>query len=192
MELTEHKRVFDPWIGCMYNQKATQFPRLLILGESHYGRLRTEKATTTKDLITGIRCNLTREPFFTKVARLICLAYNGSIASAKINEAEVWQRVAFANYIQEFVSEGPRVRPTHEMWEKAAVPFIQTLHEIKPQILLVLGKQLGERLPPITQSEHLIEICRINHPSSGGWAYKRWSADLEKSFLVVANRKRGD
>lgn len=65
----------------------------------------------------------------------------------EIDRKEFWDNVAFYNYIEEPVGDGPRERPTEEIWANAQEPLLEVLRQLKPSHLLVLGGELWENLP---------------------------------------------
>ena len=71
-----------------------------------------------------------------------------------------WESVAFYNFVQEIVAKGQR--PEDNLWRQGSVPFLNTLAFLKPQVLLVLGKDLAKHLPPIPAE---IRVIKIDHPS---------------------------
>jgi uracil-DNA glycosylase len=57
------------------------------------------------------------------------------------------------------------------MWSAAQQPFLKLINNLKPKVILVLGKELAAHLPPLLAG---IEICHIQHPSTG-FVYGRWN-----------------
>ncbi|HIG9504431.1 TPA: hypothetical protein ACYFTC_005756, partial [Klebsiella pneumoniae] len=78
---------------------------------------------------------------------------------------EAWQHVAFYNYVQEFVGDAGRIRPTRAMWRDAATVLEEVVAELRPDVILVLGYQMWDHLPelPVTWA------C-VKHPC-GGMSY---------------------
>lgn len=174
--------IFQPWIGDFYRTKNRFGVRVLVLGESHYGDEADTRPTVTTEVVRWLAQD-ERHAFFTKVSKvLLGLDENTSLS----NEArgEVWEHIAFYNYIQGFVSTDPRVRPTADMWERAKEPFLQIVRDLNPHMILVLGIELGSNIPAIPNG---IEICVIQHPSTG-FSYKRWNG----AFLEALERARSN
>jgi ABC-type Fe3+-hydroxamate transport system substrate-binding protein len=92
---------------------------------------------------------------------------------------EFWGKIAFYNYVQEFPSDRARVPPSERMWLEAKDPFLRTLMELEPDLVVVLGKRLSENLPDIPDQ---IDVCIVNHPSSI-FSYKKWIPVLEQSLV---------
>jgi hypothetical protein len=161
-------RTFDPWIGSLYATEGIRGKRLLILGESHYGGAGCEYPAFTSDVIRDMALRKGRLPFFSRVQRLVV---GGRGGFSNEERADFWHRVAFYNYVQSSPGNSPRCRPTPEMWEAASEPLRQTLLELSPHIMLVLGIELHRNLPPINNT---VTVCPIQHPSSVGFSYNVW------------------
>jgi hypothetical protein len=132
------------WTGRQYRSQPL---RLFLLGKAHYGVSPDEDSTDfTKELLGRVRAGTTHEPFFTRTALLVGAALNPPIASP----SDVWDRVAFANYIPENVGPGVRDRPTPAMWERASSRLGECLEALAPTHLLSLGKEQWNeiQMPP--------------------------------------------
>lgn len=159
--------VFEPWIGSKYFNSNRFGVRVLILGESHYAPDNASPTFTSQ--IVRDEAQDGRHSFFTKVSKVLLGLGNGWIDDE--TRSEVWEHVAFYNYIQGLVGKGSRIRPSQEMWANSRRPFLYVLNELKPDVLLVLGKQLANNLPGTPDS---IEVCQIQHPSTG-FVYSKWN-----------------
>ena len=102
-----------------------------------------------------------------RVLRLVTGA-DGPLSRAQ--RADFWERVAFCNFIQTVLT-GPRVRPTKTMWAAGREPLLQTIAELEPQAILVLGAGIAWHLPAIPAN---ISVLRLKHPSSFGFSRKEW------------------
>jgi hypothetical protein len=159
-------RTFDPWIGNHYATGAFGGKRLLVLGESHYG--------DEGDLYPGFTAKIIREyalqkgyfRIFPKIQRLV-VGGPGGFSNAE--RAEFWHKVAFYNFIQTILDYGGR--PTYEMWQAAREPFLQTVRELAPNIILVLGMELNRNLQQVPDG---IIVCPVKHPSAKGFSYDDW------------------
>lgn len=165
-------RTFDPWIGNRYASDGIGGTRLLILGEAHYGPTNGERGTYTEEMIRLLG-QQHRFRFYTTTQRLVSGGH-GWLSNAE--RRDFWERVAFYNYIQSFAGSGPRIRPTPEMWSAARDPFLTTLAEVNPQVLLVLGRELRYHLPDLPP--HL-RVCAVPHPSSRGFRYANWQPAVQ-------------
>ena len=154
--------VFDPWVGSKYESSNVFGVRVLLLGESHYGK--------PSELCTAFTADVVRkwaqsrpDPFFTKVSRVLL----GLDENARLSDearAEIWEHVAFYNYIQQLVGDTSARRPTSGMWAGAAAPFLGILRELRPNAVLVLGKAVEQHLPADFPKE--IPKASTYHPSS--------------------------
>jgi hypothetical protein len=177
-------RKFDPWIGSQYATQGIRGIRLLILGEAHYGTgEETQGCTHTTEIIRKLG-QQGRFRFHTVTQRLVV---GGRGWLSNTDRAEFWERVAFYNYVQSFPGPRARWRPTPEMWEAAREPFLETLAEVKPQVLLVLGQELSRKLPVLPT---YVSACAVQHPSSRGFRYATWQPAVQAALetRLVDNR----
>ena len=151
---------FQPWVGDHYHSSRYGV-RVMVLGESHYGEPEDYAPDFTQHVINehafqpGLR-------FFTIVTNLL----RGTTDEPTAEERrEAWQHVAFYNYVQEFVGDAGRIRPTRAMWRDAAAVLEEVVAELRPDVILVLGYQMWDHLPelPVTWA------C-VKHPC-GGMSY---------------------
>jgi hypothetical protein len=164
------KSTFKPWVGKKYYNQGLYGIKILFLGESHYGTKGKEKADTTINVVKRLGlCEERCHRFFTITAKFALLKGSKERISRK-ERREFWEQVAFYNYIQEFVANGARKRPTKEMWESSREALLDVVKHLEPQLIIVLGKELNKNLPPLPENIH---ICKVNHPSSG-FKYSQW------------------
>lgn len=151
---------FLPWVGEQYTA-SRHGVRVLVLGESHYGDPEDYAPDFTQNVIrdyafqSGFR-------FFTMTTKLL----RGTTDEPTAEERrDAWQHVAFYNFIQEFVGNAGRIRPTAGMWRDAASALEEVVAELRPDVILVLGYQMWDHLPelPVTWA------C-VKHPC-GGMSY---------------------
>jgi hypothetical protein len=161
--------IFEPWIGRLFEDNNHFGIRVLVLGESHYGDGAETRATVTSEVVRSLAQD-ERHAFFTKVSKVL-LGLDGATTIDNETRGEIWEHIAFYNYIQGFVGTDARVRPTAEMWDEAREPFFKVVHDLNPKLILVLGKELGNSLPNIPEG---IEVCIIQHPSTG-FSYEKWN-----------------
>ncbi|MFA0113957.1 hypothetical protein AB4407_09760 [Vibrio sp. 10N.261.46.E11] len=122
--------------------------------------------------------------FFTKIAKTL-LNYNSSDYLNEHERYALWENVSFYNYIQAIVGEGARIRPSGEMWKKSELAFQEVIQRLEPQVIIVLGKELADNLPAIPEG---IEVCFLNHPSSGGYSYALNNQLVQNSIEKVKNK----
>lgn len=185
-----------PYIGPEYGSPHRWGVTILILGESHYAEdmeagepLGTEFTRgVIQEVLNGIR-----KPAFNFFAKVAGLFYGGRHAS-EAERIEFWHSVAYYSFVQACVGNSPRRRPTSLMWERAELPFVETLQLLDPELVLVLGRELWVHLPALNSGETDIQLggermsarfyarrtgralaFAINHPSSIGWSYRKWA-----------------
>ena len=172
-------RLFNPWVGDRYQTEGYLGRRVLLLGESHYHRDGgVDHPEMTRHIVLGLAIKGDNNGYSDRVLRLVTGAV-GPLSAAQ--RADFWHRIAFCNFIQTGLS-GPRVRPTKAMWLAGREPFLQTIQELAPQAILVLGLGVAYNLPPIPAS---IPVCHVRHPSSPGFSRKEWVPKVH-AFLNAA------
>lgn len=166
---------FRPFVGSKY-ANSRYGVRVLVLGESHYadesdvGNDYTQHVVETHAYCAGI-------PFFSKLTAVL----RGDTSYPTDEERfETWQNIAFYNYVQSIVGEGSRIAPTPEAWNAAQAPFLDVVQELKPDVILVLGSRLWDKVPNLPP-EYPVVWCGITHPS-GGMAYESSIATLVESI----------
>jgi hypothetical protein len=190
---------FRPWIGDEYQAGLRYGKRVMILGESHYEWDADEKPDPdwTRTFIGNQISGEHTHAFWTRVVGAF-IGHKPDLAEKQ----EFWRSVAFYNYIQESAGDGPRIRPTPEMWIRSEPGFAKVLKKYAPQVLIVLGYQLWNNIPdlggawdkpingaPQTQTwRYPLEgggTCLaygIRHPSSG------FSGSVWRPFILKAIR----
>lgn len=169
-------RNFLPWVGEKYEQSGINGHRVLFLGESHYGSSNDEKDPKfTRNIVENWALRR-RSAFFTKIAKIVkdIGAYRPISPDEK---KDAWHRIAFYNYVQQCLPR-PRMAPTPEMWEYAKMPFEQTLSEITPDIVIVLGKRLH---PQVEIPKPLTKIY-LTHPSSSKFRYEEHAKEIREAL----------
>ena len=177
-------RKFEPWVGSLYREEGLSGIRVFILGESHYGIAGDEIPSLTRDVVKEWGQEK-RYRFFTVTQKLV-MGIAPGIWVSDADRKEFWERVVFYNFIQEFPGPTSRRRPTLEMWSTAKSPFIGTLQELDPQVLIVLGQDLQKNLPEIPSGIH---VCFIKHPSSGGLRYSQWQPGIQSVLRKAKDQK---
>jgi hypothetical protein len=187
---------FLPWVGKNY-QNGFQGLRTLILGESQYTSSCDNPFNFTIERVKEQINGACSGQFWTNIAKAL-------IGSDPVLEdkKQFWNSVSFYNYVQEFVGDGPRIRPTEKHWKSSETPFVEVLEELKPEFILALGYQMWESLPFLNSYEgpkiegastpatwiypHLagsaLAYC-VKHPSSG------FSALTEHPYILIAMNK---
>lgn len=140
---------FRPWVG--ENYSTPQCPllagsgrRLLVLGESHYDEPEEFQPEYTRDIVAKYVYN-ERHPFVTKIGQAL-----GGRTRDEMGEQSfmaVWSDISFYNYVQQFVADAARARPTKEMWEEAFEPFLDVVRELRPTHVWACGYGLWDNVP---------------------------------------------
>jgi hypothetical protein len=133
---------FLPWVGAEYERQEI---RLLLLGESHHG---DDPATWTTDpRRVTIECTQAyvdgswRHKYWTNIMKVV-----EGTDYWEIDRKDFWSKVAFFNYIQKIVGEGPGIAPTEAMWREAVQGFGSVLRSLQPTHILVLSKRLWDHV----------------------------------------------
>ena len=175
---------FEPWVGSRYGKRSKFGFGILVLGESHWGDDPNVGPEFTAEIVRWLAQS---EPnaFFTKISKLL-LGLDESTWLPPEKRAEVWEEVAFYNFIQGFVGNGPRISPTKEMIERSRKPYLGVLEKLKPSLVLVLGKGLSKIIPVVSSSS---EFCIVQHPSTG-FSYKLWGPVFQEALQRAASRSK--
>lgn len=189
---------FHPWVGSNYNKHGFRNKKILVLGESHY----CGEGCDTCGLISETKCN----NFTSRVVEEY-LAYKRGNAKHKHwmntftrfanvlngeqleldNSLNFWNSILFYNYIQKAL-DGPRMPPTETDFKNSEVAFIELLEKHKPDLIIVWGERLWNRLPSggywgnqvLDSNDKLyyykistkdIPAYSIYHPSSSAFSY---------------------
>lgn len=175
-------RFYHPWVGDLYSTEGYLGKRLLLLGESNYlppGGGDGDSPTLTRACVLYSALKGGGNGFGDRVLRLVTGA-DGRLSPAQ--RLDFWHRVAFCNFIQGAMA-GPRIRPTPAMWAAGREPFLETLNELAPHAVLVLGKALGSYVPPAPIG---VSVYKVNHPSSRGFSRREWIPKIQ-AFLQAAD-----
>ena len=176
---------FHPWIGERYCTGGRFGVRVLVLGESHYGEAGKETVDMTKEVVASytqraITGQGERLRFFTVIANIL-RGQRGWIDDEEL--ARVFQDIAFYNFVQSFVGDGPRGDPTFRQWVDAQAPLKTVLQALRPDAVLVLGLELGEHILDWPED---IDRAVIAHPSSSHCRYE----DAIPAFQCLVNRAK--
>lgn len=185
--------MFEPWIGSDYSET-----RLLILGESSYSwfdddGLRDPTKQHSSVLVRECIDNFpTMGNFFKCIARALANEYDPDKPRLEF----VWNRVAFTNYVSGSVGNGPRIRPTEQMWVNANQRFLSDLtkyFKLIPNRILVLGRDMWSRMPDadivVTDDvqayrvrEQLVMCSALSHPSRG-LSWQQLAANIQFTYF---------
>ena len=175
---------FNPWIGNNYSQ-APLGKKVLVLGESHYDWEQDSpidhSPTVTNEVISEQLDGHYTKAFWTHIT----ITFLNKLPTLD-DKREFWHAVSFYNYVQQSAGMGARVPPSSEMFQASEPAFFEVLESLKPEVVVVLGYRLWQRLPKQTTEDETIETqsgpiltrrysyvggtclaCSIKHPSSG-------------------------
>jgi hypothetical protein len=172
--------LFEPWIGSQYEAHGFRGQRILILGEAHYGNPDEETSTFTRDWVENFASGARANRFFTVVSKLL-LAVPAGVSFKAAERRELWDRLAFYNYIQCFPAAKARVRPTVQMWREAAKCLPPVLAQLRPGLLLILGRGLAEHLPELPGC---LNRCAVPHPASFGFKLGEWTRLVQQALAI--------
>ena len=68
------------------------------------------------------------------------------------------------------------------MWQAGREPFLHTLRELVPNLVLVLGVELHRNLPSVPDG---ITVCPIQHPSAPGFSYDKWQPKVLSAIAAI-------
>lgn len=205
--------MFEPWIGQEFDSQS-EFPRTLILGESHYGKHHEGRYELAKKTILCIEDQIVHNCSYRFFTRLV-----SSLTGRRPNfydKGVFWHKVAYHNLITEPLA-GPRCCPTMDQWKKSIATLPQVFEDLKPELCLVLGYRMWNQLhrqfdfQKIVNTDDIgpcgaVESNSINcilmgmkHPSGRGFVNAQWSGWVEnlvrekwpnKSFHTDAHSSR--
>lgn len=182
---------FAPWIGTHYVEGFRGL-RVLIVCESHYGGKRHERPTVTPEIIKALalgrkhpraRKKLGRHPHFAKIMASVSNARcSASFTSAQ--RAEFWDRVAYYNFLQEFLKDS-RVEPDVGAWARGRQAFVEVLSALGPELILCFSARNGVRVRSLAGD---VPVAVVNHPSSR-FAYRRVNPVIAAKIEAALERK---
>jgi uracil-DNA glycosylase len=174
---------FLPMVGTAYDDGLVPSVRVLLLGESHYGVASDAQGWGRDctqynfDSFMDDACDIDNQSqFFRKLPRIV----TRDTGVTQIESAAAWRRVAFANFVQDFVGAHARMRPTSEQWIQGQVALTEMAQKLRPDVVLVLGAQLWNHITEgyssgeaaIQADRHEREVWLIPH--DGGYARASW------------------
>ncbi|WP_249168509.1 hypothetical protein [Erwinia sp. E602] len=157
--------------------------RVLVLGESYCGDIGDESEDYT-NIVVRNHAYIPGLSFFSLVTKLLRL-YQDNPSDAERYEA--WQQVALYNFLQELVGEQGRVRPTAQMWNDAILMFLEVAHELKPDVIVVLGYEPWHKAHQLPANQP-VEWRSLRHPA-GGMLYEESFAEFAKSLAAAKEKE---
>lgn len=181
---------FLPWVGSSYLGTDDSRPRLLVLGESHYGESDSDYPEFTRDVVRKFGL-VQRDRYFTTTAKLV-LGVPKSVYLTDEFRQTFWNSVAFYNYVPALVGPTSRIRPSEDQWKLGAEILPGVLNDLHPHMILVLGKTLWYRIVGLQAIEGHPTLRRLptrngaavatmtNHPSSFRFSLEHWQPAIQQ------------
>jgi hypothetical protein len=128
---------FDPWLGDGFSASAH---KILILGESHYNDAEpNENQNFTDFVVKRFVSGAWNHRFFTGISRVLSGLSAWETRSAR---KDIWQHLAFYNYIQEIVAKECRLGYSREKVIAYHAAFKEVIEQLAPHYVLVFSKRL--------------------------------------------------
>jgi len=208
---------FEPRVGVNYESTGFSGIKLLVLGESHYCKqgctdcgdfIHTECRNFTKDILAeyldyknGIGEFDHWMKTYTRFCNILCEK------KLDVDElTEFWDSVIFYNYVQS-AAEEMRVSPSNEQFKKSTDAFIQVLEKYNPDLILVWGERLWNKITEFgrksdedildngngpfyyfTAGDKEVPAYGIYHPSSSSFTYEHSKYMKEAIRLVTLTK----
>lgn len=161
---------FEPWKGPEYERSR---PRLLILGESHYGEISSDPDATRLLTADYIKSKWSHR-FWTSTMQAVVGAPHHEIDRAKF-----WNSVAFYNYVQGSAGLTSGRAPPQALWSTSEPAFFRVLERLQPDCVLVLSRRLWNHMssqgnpgPKLDVNGRTRETWIYSH--TGGTAIATW------------------
>lgn len=196
-----YKLNFLPFVGSEYSTGGIFGKRVMVLGESHYGKNPTLDFTRNV-----VREYLDPESEYEEWMNTY-LKFERSLVNRYTTKKEsetIWQSLLFYNYLQ-VLMDGPRISGTSQQYKDSARAFFEVLDRYNPELIIVWGARLWENLPweRWTEGDSLIidnyevdngtyslpnlceaTVVKVYHPS-GGYSWSWWHK-VVKYFLEMS------
>lgn len=207
---------FYPRVGKNYQETGFRGKKVLILGESHYcggcndcGNLENEEdecrnltSNALQSFFNYKEGNYEHKGWMNTYTKFSNIIHDKSLNYDEL--MEFWDSVIFYNYVQ-FDTEKARVSPKDEEFLKSSTAFYEVLEHYQPDIIIVWGERLWNKLPStgwlgddiMYQNESrgplynykistgkIISAYGVYHPSSSAFDYS-WYNFLNEVFLKV-------
>lgn len=205
---------FLPWVGCNYENGLIFKKRILVVGDSHYcssdckecgvlnPKVKAAEFECRNFTIDIIGCYLDDSVSFQKwmgTFRRFERALSGNLSSTRSDSNEIWQSLAFYNFVQTANIDRPRESYFQEVYEKSLSCFWKVFEELNPEAVIVWGKRVWNQLPPENWdytkpigSYSEVGTYKINgkeipfiiscHPSSSLFSYDKWVRIFKEFF----------
>lgn len=204
--------MFEPWVGEQYGRSdLLGGKRILVVGESHHSREHPADSIVP-DMTHGVMkhyASTQARGEWMRTLDNIAWALSGKgradlAQSTHRGEFDIWQSVAFYNYIPVVLTDSARNgRPTNEHYKIAVAPFEKVLADLKPDVLLICGYGLFPYLvknhwptalekPWDFRGDYIdvginsgIRAIRLIHPSTG-FSHSHWHTVITEAIATQA------
>ncbi|WP_344676346.1 hypothetical protein [Paraburkholderia graminis] len=186
---------FAPWVGEQYATEGFRGLRVLLVAESHYGGKHGERPTVTPEIVKALALGrkhpratkkLKRHSHFAKI--MTATSNRCSAAGFRgIHRVDFWERVAYFNFLQEFMRD-KRVEPPAEAWLRGAKAFAEVLQVLEPELVVCFSSRMGSRVKSVAGN---LPVAVVNHPSAHfayGEANPVIQAQFERGVKLKAER----
>jgi len=160
---------FEPWKGSEYEHSR---PRLLILGESHYGDISSDP-DATRSLTAEYVDNKWSHRFWTNIMQVVAGA-----PKHEIDRSEFWNSVALYNYVQGSAGPTAGQAPPKELWASSEQAFFSVLERLQPERVLVLSRRLWRNMSSQGASGAELVV--------GGTAHETWIYDYRGGTAIAS------
>jgi hypothetical protein len=183
---------FHPAVGAHYGQSNLHghSTKIWLLGASHYewepqaAQRGLQRPPTLTCWNIAAQLTTATHRFYTNIE---CTVLGKKPTPAE--REEVWSSMVFSNFVQQIVGYGPTAKPTPHMWAGGHTAFRSILEALQPDVVLVFGFELWDKLPGGYQALQAMQhgkislqrrayghtiACRVRHPSSPGFSSRSW------------------
>lgn len=182
---------FAPWVGKHYAAGGFRNLRVLMVSESVYGDSRYERPDVTAELIKALALGLRNEHTHGKVARhphyaKIFASMNNRSAAGVFNReqrTDFWSRVAYFNFIQQFLEES-REEPPTTAWARGKPAFAEVMQVLKPELVVCYSLRNGARVRALSGD---VPVAVVNHPSAR-FSYERANRVIVEGIEAALSR----
>lgn len=175
---------FLPWVGGSFEHGLSlvdqgEHVKVLIVGESHYldgSHDDNGEKTFTNDVVRNYLTPKGQQSwkpskFWTVLGRTIA----GRDTYSRI---QFWNEIAYYVFVQDFAGDGPRQRPTDQMWKDSYPQFSEVIEKLAPQKVIILGdatwRHVNDAIPGantgvLKVDDFTCEVTHVPHLSSYGF-----------------------
>lgn len=137
---------FLPFIGHDYQSGGIFSKRIMVLGDSHYcDDIKDAVPSITRDVINYYLDPASENEGWMQTYK----KFERSLVNKQTTYAEskeIWNSLLFYNFLQVPLN-GPRVAGTADEYRDAASSFFEVIDRYKPQVIIVWGKRLWDKMP---------------------------------------------